>query len=83
MVEEDELERRLILIWIGTWKLRENKPKYRRVQKTWKEWNETNKATTEGMEAEGPTPNIRSAIVKDNKRKVQGVKEQGWVHIKD
>ena len=40
MVEVDELERRLNAIWIGTWKLRVNKSKYRKVPGTTKEWTE-------------------------------------------
>nr|XP_007133499.1 hypothetical protein PHAVU_011G184000g [Phaseolus vulgaris]ESW05493.1 hypothetical protein PHAVU_011G184000g [Phaseolus vulgaris] len=40
VVEEDELERRLNAIWIGTWKLRVNKSKYRKVTGTTKERNE-------------------------------------------
>jgi len=34
VVEEDELERRLNAIWIGTWKLRANKAKYTKVTGT-------------------------------------------------
>jgi len=34
VVDVDVLERRLNLIWIGTWKLRVNKPKYRSTQGT-------------------------------------------------
>jgi len=39
VVEEDELERRLNDIWIGTWKLRANKAKYTKVTGTSKERN--------------------------------------------
>jgi len=37
VVNVEALETRLNIIWIETWKLIDNKPKYRRFEGTWKE----------------------------------------------
>jgi len=84
VVDVANLEKRLNIIWIGTWKLRINKPKYKRLQEVRKEWNGNHKPRKQQKEwrQRDQHQTYAHVVVKENKRRVQGVKAQGLVHVR-
>jgi len=96
VVDADVLKRRLNAIWIGTWKVRVNKPKYRRSQGSRQEWNGTHRPTQQKREWRQKEPHQKYAhalgrengqkraqtMRNEDDRNAQGVKEPVSVHFR-
>jgi len=96
VVDVDVLERKLNVIWIGIWKLRVNKPKYRRSWGTRKEWNGSHRPVQQKNEWRQKEPSqtyaqavgreshqaLVQTVRKVNERNIKGVEEQNMIHIR-
>jgi len=84
VVDVVALEKRLNLFWIRTWKLRVNKPKYRRYQESRKEGNGSHITMQQKHEWRQKDHRLTyaQAVGKENKNRTQRVVEQSGIHIK-